>query len=73
MKRSNRLDAVLNKKIEPIHGFGFNGDIKLDFDFSRGYALKALKTGKLTAHFNKLLIGNLTLEVLAWLVMAVQP
>jgi hypothetical protein len=43
LKRSNRLDAVLNKKIEPIHGFGFNADIKLDFDFSRGYVQLSVK------------------------------
>jgi hypothetical protein len=43
LKRSNRLDAVLNKNIEPIHGFGSNADIKLDFDFSRGYVQLSVK------------------------------
>jgi hypothetical protein len=43
LNRSNRLDAVLNKKIEPIHGFGFNADIKLDFDFSKGYIQLSVK------------------------------
>jgi hypothetical protein len=43
LKRSNRLDAVLNKKSDPSHGFGSNADIKLEFDFSRGYVQLSVK------------------------------
>jgi hypothetical protein len=49
LKRSNRLDAVLNKQSDrtkknaPTNGFGFNADIKLDFDFSRGYVQLSVK------------------------------
>ena len=31
------------KKNAPTNGFGFNGDIKLDFDFSRGYLQLSVK------------------------------
>jgi hypothetical protein len=49
LKRSNRLDAVLNKQSDrtkknaPTNGFGFNADIKLDFDFSKGYLQLSVK------------------------------
>jgi len=49
LKRSNRLDAVLNKQSDrtkknaPTNGFGFNADIKLEFDFSKGYLQLSVK------------------------------